>query len=71
MVEPVFAERRYGREDILAMMPKDSQPPDGLSNCPFFVEKALPPIIMTDWNEVELVWKQRRLSHVFSACNRT
>ncbi|CAD5212201.1 unnamed protein product [Bursaphelenchus okinawaensis] len=58
MVEPVFAKHRYGREDILALKPRDSKPPDGLSVCPFFVEKPLVPIILSDLNETELRLQQ-------------
>lgn len=36
-------------------MVKDIKPPDGLSRCPFFVEKAQAPIILQSLNETELV----------------
>ena len=55
VMDPVFAQHRYGREDILALIRKDTKPPDGLSQCPFFTEKPLTPIILTDFNETELV----------------
>lgn len=55
MIAPVFAKHRYGREDILAMIPKSTHPPDGLRKCQFFVEEGQPPIILTSLNEAELV----------------
>jgi hypothetical protein len=56
MMDPIFAKHRYGREDILALIPKDqTAPPEGLQKCPFFVEKPLTPIILTGLNETELV----------------
>lgn len=55
-MEPVFAKNRYGREDILALIPKDStDPPSGLNKCAFFVEKPLMPIILTSLSETEQV----------------
>lgn len=55
MIAPVFAQHRYGREDILAMMPKSTRPPDGLRKCQFFVEEGQLPIILSSLNETELV----------------
>lgn len=54
-MDPVFAQHRYGREDILALMGKDTKPPDGLEKCPFFVEKCQTPIILLPLNDTELV----------------
>lgn len=54
-MDPVFANNRYGREDILALLVKDLKPPNGLSHCPFFVEKAQTPIILQSLNDTELV----------------
>ena len=52
---PIFAQHRYGREDILAMLPKSTEPPDGLLKCQFFVEEVQLPIILSSLNETELV----------------
>jgi hypothetical protein len=54
MMEPIFAKHRYGH-DILALIPKDSKPPDGLESCPFFVDRPQVPIVETKLNETELV----------------
>uniref|UniRef100_A0A1I7SWG7 GYF domain-containing protein n=1 Tax=Bursaphelenchus xylophilus TaxID=6326 RepID=A0A1I7SWG7_BURXY len=71
MIEPVFAKYRYGREDILALNPRDSKPPDGLEGCPFFMEKALTPIILTELNETELRLQQNiNSSKALSAAHR-
>ncbi|CAI4233003.1 unnamed protein product [Auanema sp. JU1783] len=50
---PVFVENRYGREDLLALMEKISQPPIGLSNCPFFVAEGALPIVCFPLTEAE------------------
>lgn len=55
MITPVFANHRYGREDILALEPKGTKPPDGLYKCPFLVEEGQSPIILTSLNDTELV----------------
>lgn len=56
MAEPIFAKNRYGREDILALIPKDSKaPPAGLQQCPYFTVNPQPPIILTNLNETEQV----------------
>lgn len=54
---------RYGREDLLALMGKDAKPPpDGLSQCPFFVEKAQTPIILLPLSEAELRLQQNNFN---------
>lgn len=60
MMDPIFAKHRYGREDILALIPKDSKgPPDGLRSCPYFVERPQMPIILSPLTEAEQVAKSR------------
>ena len=48
-------ENRYGREDLLALAPRVSQPPDGLHRCPYFLERAQVPIVTTPLSELEQV----------------
>lgn len=57
MMDPIFAKYRYGREDILALVPsKDYKvPPDGLQKCPYFSDRPQLPIILTTLNETEQV----------------
>ena len=75
MIAPVFAKHRYGREDVLAMMPKNTRPPDNLHCCPFFVEQAQRPIILSNLSEAELVSALTILPYnqvsFFSACSKT
>ncbi|VDL83303.1 unnamed protein product, partial [Nippostrongylus brasiliensis] len=54
-VAPVFVKNRYGREDMLALMGDavGHPPPEGLQNCPFYVEEALPPIVCYPLSELE------------------
>jgi len=75
-MDTVFANHRYGREDILALMSKDIKPPDGLKDCPFFVENAQTPMILMPLNEIELVifllrFRDYQCSHCFSVFNKT
>ncbi|CAD6194446.1 unnamed protein product [Caenorhabditis auriculariae] len=44
---------RYTREELLILAPKDSRPPDGLVECPFFVELAQPPIDTQPLSDLE------------------
>uniref|UniRef100_A0A1I7XPA0 Intraflagellar transport protein 74 homolog n=1 Tax=Heterorhabditis bacteriophora TaxID=37862 RepID=A0A1I7XPA0_HETBA len=55
---PIFVKNRYGREDLLALVGKESQPPDGLPACPLFVSIALQPIVCYPLSELE-----QRLQH--------
>lgn len=55
MIAPVFAEHRYGREDILALQPQGTRPPDGLLNCPFVIMDGQGPIILMAPTEAEQV----------------
>uniref|UniRef100_A0A0N5B171 GYF domain-containing protein n=1 Tax=Syphacia muris TaxID=451379 RepID=A0A0N5B171_9BILA len=53
--EPIFVRNRYGREDLLALLPKDSKYPDGLQKCQFFIEIPQQPIVLTPLTEAETV----------------
>ncbi|EPB78581.1 hypothetical protein ANCCEY_02321 [Ancylostoma ceylanicum] len=57
---PVFVKNRYGREDMLALMGDTAghPAPEGLQNCPFYVEEALPPIVCYPLSDLE-----QRLQH--------
>ncbi|KAK6735093.1 hypothetical protein RB195_018345 [Necator americanus] len=57
---PVFVKNRYGREDMLALMGDAAghPAPEGLRNCPFYVEEALPPIVCYPLSDLE-----QRLQH--------
>lgn len=55
-MDPILSKYRYGREDLLALMGKEIKIPEGLKDCPFFVEKALDPIILSPLSETELVF---------------
>nr|CDJ92445.1 GYF domain containing protein [Haemonchus contortus] len=52
---PIFVKNRYGREDMLALMGEGAghPPPEGLQNCPFYVEEALPPIVCYPLSDLE------------------
>ncbi|KAK6029418.1 GYF domain protein [Ostertagia ostertagi] len=52
---PIFVKNRYGREDMLALMGDAAghPPPEGLQNCPFYVEEALPPIVCYPLSDLE------------------
>ncbi|RCN25250.1 hypothetical protein ANCCAN_29039 [Ancylostoma caninum] len=54
---PVFVKNRYGREDMLALMGDTAghPAPEGLQNCPFYVEEALPPIVCYPLSDLEQV----------------
>lgn len=56
MMDPILSKYRYGREDLLALIGKDTTVPEGLKSCQFFVEKALNPIILSPLSETELVF---------------
>lgn len=56
MMDPILSKYRYGREDLLALMGKDVKLPEGIKDCPFFVEKAQDPIILGPFTETELVF---------------
>uniref|UniRef100_A0A7E4VBX7 GYF domain-containing protein n=1 Tax=Panagrellus redivivus TaxID=6233 RepID=A0A7E4VBX7_PANRE len=69
---PVFAVHRYGREDILALIPQSTRPPDGLKASQFFVETPLEPIILTPLNEIEQRCQQNiNSSKALSLVNHT
>ncbi|KAI1727466.1 GYF domain-containing protein [Ditylenchus destructor] len=72
MMDPVFAKNRYGREDLLALMGKVStKPPDGLEQCPFFMEKPQTPIILLALNDTEQRLQQNiNSSKALSALSR-
>ncbi|VDD89795.1 unnamed protein product [Enterobius vermicularis] len=53
--EPIFVKNRYGREDLLALLPRDSTYPDGLQKCQFFVEIPQQPIVLTPLTDAETV----------------
>ena len=67
IMDPVFAERRYGREDILALLRKDMKPPDGLDQCPFYLEKPQTPIILSGLNDTEQVKSILKFLELFSS----
>ncbi|KAI6178865.1 hypothetical protein M3Y98_00547900 [Aphelenchoides besseyi] len=71
MIEPVFANNRFGREDLLALIRNDSKPPDGIQQCPFFTDKPLTPIILSSLSETELRLQQNiNSSKALSAAHR-
>lgn len=54
--DPILVNNRYGREDLLALVGRDSQPPDGLETLgPFLVAIAQKPIVLTPLNDIETV----------------
>ncbi|KHN77819.1 PERQ amino acid-rich with GYF domain-containing protein 2 [Toxocara canis] len=53
LAEPIFVTNRYGREDLLALLCKDTSAPAGLDKCPFFVETAQQPIVLKPLTDVE------------------
>uniref|UniRef100_A0A915BU74 GYF domain-containing protein n=1 Tax=Parascaris univalens TaxID=6257 RepID=A0A915BU74_PARUN len=53
LAEPIFVTNRYGREDLLALLSKDANPPAGLDKCPFFVEVPQQPIVLKPLTDVE------------------
>uniref|UniRef100_A0A0M3ILU3 Siderophore-interacting protein n=1 Tax=Ascaris lumbricoides TaxID=6252 RepID=A0A0M3ILU3_ASCLU len=53
LAEPIFVTNRYGREDLLALLSKDANPPAGLDKCPFFVEIPQQPIVLKPLTDVE------------------
>lgn len=55
LAEPIFVTNRYGREDLLALLSKDANPPAGLDKCPFFVEIPQQPIVLKPLTDVETV----------------
>uniref|UniRef100_A0A183CU16 SERPIN domain-containing protein n=1 Tax=Globodera pallida TaxID=36090 RepID=A0A183CU16_GLOPA len=61
--EPIFAKHSYGREDLLAMMGKNTmKPPLGIKRCPFYMDTAQTPIILMPFSDTEMV---RRILHGF------
>ncbi|VDM52827.1 unnamed protein product [Angiostrongylus costaricensis] len=52
---PVFVKNRYGREDMLALMGDAAghPAPEGLRDCPFYVEEALQPIVCYPLSDLE------------------
>uniref|UniRef100_A0A0K0DNM0 GYF domain-containing protein n=1 Tax=Angiostrongylus cantonensis TaxID=6313 RepID=A0A0K0DNM0_ANGCA len=52
---PVFVKNRYGREDMLALMGDAAghRAPEGLRDCPFYVEEALQPIVCYPLSDLE------------------
>ncbi|CAJ0607334.1 unnamed protein product [Cylicocyclus nassatus] len=60
LAAPIFVKNRYGREDMLALMGDAAghPAPEGLQNCPFYVEEALPPIVCYPLSDLE-----QRLQH--------
>ncbi|CAJ0932345.1 unnamed protein product, partial [Mesorhabditis belari] len=54
LAPPVFVEHRYGREDLLALVGKDSRPPEGLERCQeLFVEQCQQPVSIYPLSERE------------------
>lgn len=55
--QPVLSKNRYGREEVLVLMPPNPRAPNGLSNCPFFVEVPREPLAHTSPSDLEEVSK--------------
>ncbi|CAB3404280.1 unnamed protein product [Caenorhabditis bovis] len=55
---PVLSNFRYDREELLALVPKESSPPEGLRDCPFFVEISQDPVANNPLTDQE-----QRLQH--------
>ncbi|KJH43574.1 GYF domain protein [Dictyocaulus viviparus] len=64
LAAPVFVKNRYGREDLLALMGDASghPAPEGLQNCPFYVEEALQPIVCYPLSDLE---QRRETSFIY------
>uniref|UniRef100_A0A183CFS2 GYF domain-containing protein n=1 Tax=Globodera pallida TaxID=36090 RepID=A0A183CFS2_GLOPA len=57
--EPIFAKHSYGREDLLAMMGKNTmKPPLGIKRCPFYMDSAQTPIILMPFSDTEMRLQQ-------------
>uniref|UniRef100_A0A914HKV3 GYF domain-containing protein n=1 Tax=Globodera rostochiensis TaxID=31243 RepID=A0A914HKV3_GLORO len=57
--EPIFAKHSYGREDLLAMMGKNTmKPPLGIKRCPFYMDTAQTPIILMPFSDTEMRLQQ-------------
>ncbi|KAL3102594.1 hypothetical protein niasHT_022881 [Heterodera trifolii] len=57
--DPIFAKHSYGREDLLAMMGRNTmKPPLDIKRCPFFVDSAQTPIILMPFTDIEMRLQQ-------------
>ncbi|PAV83480.1 hypothetical protein WR25_00002 [Diploscapter pachys] len=64
--DPIFLQHRYGREDLLALVPRASQPPGGLQACPYFIDRPQCPIVTTPLTELEQTTKNINSSKAMS-----